>query len=530
MAATNSYPVRLAPKMVASEEARRFERRLIDASRCLDARREGQTLSHDLIEEAVESPGKFVHDVLSAWRAFGPREKSQFRHSDRGLERRVKDQGAAISSAQHKIKGDMPITQGEARAILTSVFQSWKWDESAREDVPLSVGGPVRTAEDFSDILFRDQDKIRISGATRISAVRFVKEQATQADALIVASRTDSFTGQSVPLSFMAFRELIQNFAQPRREREGIHIWVLDYGDQNVSDILDYTKFVNVQLLAAVLRACFSFENKQTASRRTRSIYEILQSPEGEARQAHSDGRTDAASGPNSSRTLVGSALWRGLAQRCCVVLRNAPLSLEVRTRLECEDGNLDDEKEQLRIRSLLDELANIDVEHFIPTGLPEKWKAEKQTKELFSGYEMDAEPLNVAVKVMAEFHENRSILNTDIEYYCLPGSSRRDQNGHQGDNLRLDTGVVKIPSPGRIYEDAIGLIYTVARHRMAPHLARSPDEIPFIRNGRAAVALRQKGFECLRLPDFLDAVAGAWSVPEVPGLMPTEHDMEQSS
>lgn len=178
---------------------------------------------------------------------------------------------------------------------------------------------------------------------------------------------------------------------------------------------------------------------------------------------------------------------WKWLCERSVIVVQNLRKE-EFQHLYADEDKHVD----QVRLRDI-----GITAENILPSMVPHRWARLRELRDLYGGDLTDISDASFSVnfnqRAVGEGKKN-------VQYFAHAISPQRT------DHTRLYSigRTHEIDSPGPLYDEAMGLVYWAARHRLA-RTRNDQDDRSNEQDWAIAVAyLRKQGFRVIRLPEFM--------------------------
>lgn len=241
--------------------------------------------SDQLLSNVRHDPALFLLTLHERWKAKGGRRADgKTRHSDTELSRLLKQNGIAIASLPHKLRGHTRLKSADIKGLIEVILTHWQLIEFSQNGAELTSDFhydplvPRDVARKFADVFVEkirgpknprakllleprkksDSEEYLIGDSAEIIIDRFATSKA-----LITVSALSTLIVTSPDRALIGFRDLINELwhVDKHDDMNRVLIWVVDIGKRSFQRDGSHLQFLNVDSLATRFRALRDFDD-----------------------------------------------------------------------------------------------------------------------------------------------------------------------------------------------------------------------------------------------------------------------------
>ncbi len=449
----------------------------------------------------TETPGGFLWEFYKAWVENGGQDGGKNRNSIRRMRDVWLTGDQEVKSLHPKLTGKIRISKDDAISLMSLFLGRWKFVGVKEGDWVLTPDGYVpfpcrdcrKLCQRLADAMYPDESEQFRSGLLlpphrvddHLRAADKEWDEFTglykDIDALITLSRHNTAIGPTPAETTKLFWHFLNFLYEETAHKETILIWIVDIGGRRVEDDDAWKDFYNFEMLKTQFRAFATFDSENDAEDST--------APAGHRHSAQRSGIHDAflrsitipEEGHREKR-------WKWLCERTVILIQN--LRKEEFDHLYAdEDQGID----KIRLRDI-----GVTAENILPSMIPNRWSQLRELRELYGNNFKEMSEATLTVNF------NRPMGSSDTETNPVRYFAHA-LTKDVGDDapLKLVSRSNELTSPGMHYDEAMGLVYWAARHRLKKMLGdtdgRHADDWAI-----ATAYLVNQGFRAIRLPEFM--------------------------
>lgn len=461
---------------------------------------EGLEADGSIADCITDTPGAFLWEFYKAWVENGGQDGGKNRNSIRRMRDIWLTDENDVKSLHPKLTGRVRVSKEDAASLITLFLTRWRfvgvskgdWTPTLDGYAPFPCKDPHALTAHLVDVMYPEGSKHAQIGLllparpgeteriSRYSAWDEFGRLYNDLDAHITLSRHNSTIGPTPSDTIKLFWHYISYLYDEIGTKDTILIWIIDIGGRQVEDDDAWKDFFNFEMMKTQFRAFASFDSETDRD-------DLEDTPDERSTKERSgihDAFLRSIAIPEEGHR---ERRWKWLCERSVIVIQN--LRKEEFEHLYTDEDQL---VGKFRLRDI-----GVTAETILPSMIPTRWSQLRELREL---YGRDLNDISDAtLTVLFNRAKKAAGGSKAVRYFAHTLNSRL-----QEDTPLASAAISReLTSPGVHYDEAMGLVYWAARHRLKK-IRGEQDGANAEEWAIATAYLVNQGFRVIRLPEFM--------------------------